>query len=190
METAKPRDRDARWMPGCQDARTLNTTRITCSDKRYETIRDNPSPNPRIDVRSTDSRLLRLLDCASSHPSPPIVVVVAPVDDLDKDRSFRAMSVIADHVVSGVSSPPLQTRQTTTITPEATSRRAVVVTRAYEPHPAMINPLAFGHPQLQRTLYSQSPPNLQCDALSSESNNPGHRNHPQCTLDKLQDQPG
>ena len=95
------------------------------------------------------------------------------------------MSVIADHAVRGASNPPLQSGQTS----EGTSQHAVVVTRAYEPHPAMINPLSFGHQQPQRTLYSQSPLNSQCDGLSSKSNNQNVNIRPQCMLGKSQDQP-
>jgi len=99
------------------------------------------------------------------------------------------MSVIADDVVRGTSTSPLRSGQTTMTTSEGTSRHAVVVTRAYEPHPAMINPLSFGHQQPQRTLYSQSPLNSQYDELSSEPNNQSDNIRPQCMLGKYQDQP-
>ena len=108
-----------------------------------------------------------------------------PIDDLNNDRSSRVMNVIADHAVRGASNPPLQSGQTS----EGTSRHAVVVTRSYELHPTMTNPLSFGHQQPQRTLYSRSPPNSQFDGLSSKSNNQNVNIRPQCMLAKSQDQP-
>ena len=153
----------------------------TWYDKRDETRqRETTLAQIPESVSMADSGFLRLLDRTPSHPPPPVVVVVITIDDLNDDRSLRAMSVIADHVLPGASNPPLQTRQTTTTTPEPTSRQPLVVTRVYESHPAMINPLAFGHPQLQPSLYPQSP--------LSESNNPGDNNHTQCMSGKPQDQ--
>jgi hypothetical protein len=147
---------------------------------------NNPSPNR---WKPPPSRLLG--SWTAPYPSLLVVIVVViPIDDLNDDRSLRAMSVIADHVVRGTPNSPLRSGQTTTTTSEGTSRHAVVVTRAYEPHPAMINPLDFGHqqpqPQPQRTLYSQSPPNY---GPSSGSNNPSDNIRPQCMPDKYQDQP-
>ena len=108
-----------------------------------------------------------------------------PIDDLNNDRSLCMMNVIANHTVCGASNPPLQSRQTS----EGTSQHAIIVTQAYEPHPTMTNPLSFSHQQPQCTLYSQSPPNSQCDGLSSKSGNQNVNIWPQCMLAKSQDQP-
>lgn len=100
------------------------------------------------------------------------------------------MSSIADHVVRGASNPPLQSRQTATMASDGTSRHAAVVTRAYEPHPAMINPLTFVHQHPQHPPYSPQPsPNSQSGGLSPESNNRGHNSQSQCMFGKPQDRP-
>ena len=108
-----------------------------------------------------------------------------PIDDLNNNRSLCMMNVIANHAVHGASNLPLQSGQTS----EGMSQHAIVVTQAYEPHPTMTNPLSFGHQQPQHTLYSQSPPNSQCNGLSSKSGNQNVNIRPQCMLAKSQDQP-
>ena len=105
-----------------------------------------------------------------------------PIDDLNNDRSLCMMNVIANHTIHGASNLPLQSRQTS----EGMSQHAVIITRAYELHPTMTNPLSFSHQQPQCTLY---PLNSQFDGLSSKSNNQNVNIRPQCMLDKSQDQP-
>jgi len=148
--------------------------------------RNDNEANPSPDRWTAPSRLLG--SWTAPHPSLLVVVVVVPIGDLNGDRSLRAMSFIADHVVRGASNTPLQCRQPTT-TPEGTSRHSVVVTRAYELYPAMVNPLAFVHQQSQCSLHSQSPPNLQSGGLSPEPNNRCDNNQPHCMLEKSQDLP-